>query len=651
MMERLLIFISEKKQVPVFINMMNGISYQDKHITAVLDSEIDIAGMPVKENVTYKTFSDYETGGHNIKICAEDARVLIKNWGNLKVKENLSFNDLTLYKGVSLWQVYDNAALLYYFTDLIYFIKIVSMIIEVEKPQQVIVLGSKFNKVCPIFLNIAKQKNILTRFYNARRQITLRLPGAQNAFAKSRFFGAFEIVIYFPFAFYNFGIFLKNSFNTLYGKIYNFKINPYKDRLKKVLFFTTNKKQLDSVIPLVKELQKDTATSVLLVDWYGRYGNTLSVLKGDKLFHKVFDGYSTFGINKIIWRVNKIFLENWHLIEDSALFKESLKYDTILLWDTVKPYLKELFLRHFCKITGIYEAVERLFNIETPKIIIVTNEREFNARICAIAARRKKIRSIGLIREMFADLPDRDPPLYTDKEIVDGKYSYELLLKRGISPDKLIISANPRWDELFFKKEHPQKEAICDKLNINSDKKLIVLTTTFLSPYMRKEEYKKLIKNVCAALKGDFLCHLVIKLHPADNNGNLAYAVCRETGIENVTIIRDIDIFDLISASTLLITSYSTAGLEAIMMDKPVMAVNLSMVRPEMSPFVSAGVAVGVYKEEALAGALKDILENRQLQEKLKIARQRFIPEYIQNFDGRAARTIAGIIINLLREK
>ncbi|MFC1674588.1 CDP-glycerol glycerophosphotransferase family protein [Candidatus Omnitrophota bacterium] len=647
--EKLLIFVSTQKELPELTRILD--KKPQERITVVLAPDIDRERLPAKQNISYKRLNDYEGDKENLNLCSREASSLIKRWQGLQVNQEFNFDQLTLYKGVSLWQVHAHSMLMYYFIDLFHYIRISSAVIEVEDPRQVIVLGSKTELLAQVFLNLARQKDIPASLQSVHRQIILSLPKMQAAFEKKRTFLGVEFFIYIPAIFYNLGLFVKNTVRVIGASAYNYQRGTGKRGTKKIIFFKKLKKRLDSMIPLVKELEKDGRISVLLVDLLREYGDFLPVLRRQRLSCKVFAGYATPGINRGVWQMNNLFLERWRLLEQSRKFQESLNFDGIFLWELIRPYLKELFLRHFCKMVWVFETAKRLFDIENPGLTFVTAGRESDVRLCTLAAQKKRIRSVAILREIVSDTPEWGAPVYQDKEIVDGKYSHDILCKQGVDPDKLIICPNPRWDDFFLKRRATPGSQLFARLNIPPEKKLIVLTTTFFNPFVKYDEYQGVIRGGCLALRDLAGYHLVIKLHPADNNQRLVYSICKETGIKNVSVIKNINLPDLIAASELLITLYSTTGLEAIMLDKPLIIANLSKIRTDIVPYVSSGVAVGVYRQEDIAIAVRDILNNKSLQQRLKAAREKFIPEHIQHFDGRATKRLADMIREMIREK
>lgn len=649
---KILIFITSDKHFSKLRKIAKGIPQK---IITILGPETDIKNITpeIKEKAVLKTFDEYETPDHGPIECAREALHLIKKWGNLKVNEEKKFEDLTGLKTFFLWKICDNSMMNYYLADLIYVIKIINSILNEEKPSRIILIGSKFDSHAAVFFEIAKQNQIEVTWGITDRTIRISLPVFTTFSERSFFFKKLEIRLYFPLEPYILALFLNNIIKGFWGRIYNLRIKKEDSKkFRNILFYSNNKKQLDSVIPLVRELQKDSKNRVLDIDWFWKSEDAIDSLKKEKVPHGVFDGYLTWKINKTIWKKSKYFLNNWRLIEKNIPFQRSFKFEEFFVWNLVSGYLRKLFLRHFVRMSIFFDIAEEIVSVEKPGIIVVTNEREYIARLCILAGRFKGIPSLELQRGAFDDgEPEREGPLYTDKMIVDGEFGKQALVKRGIESDKLIVAGNPRYDSVIERKNHFSRERICRKLSIESDKKIIVLTTTFISYCEKLNEKRKLLRGIFAAMKNFSDCHLVVKIHPSELNDKVQQSIKQEIKIKNISIIKDIDLWELIYACDLFITSNSTTGSEAILMDKSLIFINLSRIQPDMAPYARSGAAIGVYNEKDFEGAIRDALNDEIINKKLEINRKKFIKQHFFRVDGRATARAADIIIEMIEQR
>ena len=97
-----------------------------------------------------------------------------------------------------------------------------------------------------------------------------------------------------------------------------------------------------------------------------------------------------------------------------------------------------------------------------------------------------------------------------------------------------------------------------------------------------------------------------------------------------------------------MITISSTTGLEALIMKKPLITVNFSG-KPDAMPYAESGAAIGVYKPEDVRPAIKSVLENKDVREKLAKKAKLFIYEQCYKMDGKASERIVDLIKEITR--
>ena len=108
---------------------------------------------------------------------------------------------------------------------------------------------------------------------------------------------------------------------------------------------------------------------------------------------------------------------------------------------------------------------------------------------------------------------------------------------------------------------------------------------------------------------------------------------------------QDVNLAELLSACDLFISVHSTVVIDAMVLEKPVMLINI--VKCPI-PYVELGGAYAVYKiEDIKEGIIKGLYDNN-LKKKLARGRKRFLEEYLYKLDGKASDRILNIINSLL---
>ncbi len=143
---------------------------------------------------------------------------------------------------------------------------------------------------------------------------------------------------------------------------------------------------------------------------------------------------------------------------------------------------------------------------------------------------------------------------------------------------------------------------------------------------------------VSKAMEGIPNTTLVIKVHPAEEIDWYKSMVRNDA-----VFIKDMDIQELVRASDLVLTDLSTVGLEAMMLGKPVITINLTG-KTDIMPYATSGAAVGVYAESDLPGAITSSLDGK-VEKANEISS--FLDGYVGHRDGKSAKRVAELIEKL----
>jgi UDP-N-acetylglucosamine 2-epimerase len=136
--------------------------------------------------------------------------------------------------------------------------------------------------------------------------------------------------------------------------------------------------------------------------------------------------------------------------------------------------------------------------------------------------------------------------------------------------------------------------------------------------------------------------HLAIKTHPAETPEVYDAAV---RGLEHVRVLpASAALAPLLAASRAVVTVNSTVALDAAVLGLPALVAGLPN---NLSPFVEAGVMVGVSPEDA-ADALRRILYDQKFRHQLNIRRQYYLSRFQIRSDGQAAERTADAVLRLV---
>jgi len=233
------------------------------------------------------------------------------------------------------------------------------------------------------------------------------------------------------------------------------------------------------------------------------------------------------------------------------------------------------------------------------------------------------------------------------KMAVFGDATKELFVSEGISPGRIVVTGNPKFDQLFYAKGSDCKSRVCRRYGISEDKDIILLLTGYFVEFglWTPGQRKQFIMAVCKATSKLPQSKLIIKLHPVVEREADYQEIVKDLP-EPPVICQNVPLWELLHACSMAVTIFSTTGLEAMAAGKPLMIVNFF---GDVEPFDETSGAVVVRKESDLLPALETILYNG-LSEKMKEKASRFVHRHAYVQDGKAAKRIADLIVQMATE-
>jgi len=308
---------------------------------------------------------------------------------------------------------------------------------------------------------------------------------------------------------------------------------------------------------------------------------------------------------------------------------------------------KEDVINYAYRAIAIIIICEHIIEKMNLKSIVVAPTSEIFDYVIIEIAKKHKIPSFSIIPGMADANPFFVNWFKTDKICVYGEHALEQLTKVGYDEKRICVTGNPKYDFLKNMDSSKSKLMFEQELKIDSKKKLVVVG---MSRWHENDEnwMSDLIKfcNI-----NNF--EIVIKIHPlyktvSKYSENKIKTISNNCKDEKFFVIHDIEIPKLLSAADVMITDYSSIGLEAVFLGKPLISVNLLKENWEeyTSRVEKYGASIYIENYETLEKILLEILkENKHLVE-LKKGREKVIEKYNFGNDGKAAERIFNILIN-----
>jgi hypothetical protein len=280
-------------------------------------------------------------------------------------------------------------------------------------------------------------------------------------------------------------------------------------------------------------------------------------------------------------------------------------------------------------------GLKEMLDTEMPDLLVFSDEQSALGKLYALIAKSRRIPFLclpDLSDQLLQNLPILEP----EKESrygVFGRGVQKALRRQGLAVRRFIQIGSPLADAYCANDSQLTKEEILVRLNLKKNKGLFLFTMQNSLP-----ENEPILQALILAMRAFPNNYLIVRPHPVGGHERGCYALVKAGGVNNVIVSKRFNINDLISASEMVIVVYSLSGFLAIIKNKPLISINLSPF-PDNMPYAEYGAALGVYNVEDIPQAMKNVLHNRSVRNKLRAGRKRLLRDYpARNLDIAKAR-------------
>jgi len=326
--------------------------------------------------------------------------------------------------------------------------------------------------------------------------------------------------------------------------------------------------------------------------------------------------------------------------------------------------IRFIFKKIFPVILVNSRRLDLLFKLEDVRAVITGTDTAVFEKFLVSCARKHGIPSVlvqhGGYNHGFSIRNRGVDFRFSDYNALFGERDKNEILKHNPPPrnsrGELIVTGAPRFDVYRRPRDSSWFQELRRKIGIGPEEKVILYADLKMAPgeniypiHHTLPEYFAMLEAVfygCAKAKGELF--LVVKSFEPYLEGRYFDAgifgkIAGKYGLTRYRVIARPPIQELLPLADAVVVSWSTVGIEAIVCDKPLIAVNLRD-HPDMMPYVSDGVALGVYETAQMPEALNACLYDDQTRQRLARKREELGDYYSFNRDGRATERVFELI-------
>ncbi len=627
-----LIFLAEMHQIPKLMRFAgNG------DIAVSLKQEV--SDVLRARKIKFRSLDDYP------KPSEDDALKWMKEWP-LKRLDGKTFIDYFVHERLSLWWLMENW--LYYSSayfdpvrDVLLSLQTIETILDKEKPDEIAFaddgkINSEILKLFTGYKMKAIPMGLFRALYNLKRRARVFLIGG----------------------FIDLGFFLRRFLWSI--------MKPFRrDGKGKILLISTYAWGLAKsksgpytrydpfIDPIISELRTDVMSVNIPV---GRLLGLKQMI--DNLNHpgyRILENYYSKGAKNKYKAAVKSISGAWAWLKADKNFSSSFEYRSKNIWPLVEKQFSAYFSSRLEGHIRDAELIREMLKAERPEIVVYPGETSEFGRSLFHLCNVNKIPSVGIQHGIFnkylacthlkgesrvGAAGPHNCPIPT-KTLVYGP-KYKRMLESGNYPKgSVAVTGSQRFDRIVSGRNIFDKNETCKKFGLDSKKSIVALVT---SPIPQGDTEVMTGAIIESAKKMN--AQLIIKLHPSESFSVYRSIVSRSGG---TAIVRDVDLYEVLNACDIAITHLSTAAIEAMLFDKPVIMLNLTG-KPDRVDYAKSGAAFGVYRKKELLPAMRKLLRNERFYAGRKKLIRAFVFDNAFRADGASAKRMAEII-NGLRNK
>ena len=327
-------------------------------------------------------------------------------------------------------------------------------------------------------------------------------------------------------------------------------------------------------------------------------------------------------------------LQNYRSRRSTKRFQSIFEWKGMNLWELVADQvdfafeiLLPLMPNHVAFCRSVLDTVE-------PDIsVIATAPRSYALGNMAVLCKLRGIPLLEVQHGLFNPL--HDPfvqPLLFDRIACGGPHWRRKFVERGATLDAIVVTGWPNYDEYTN----------VDTGGTNAEARTIL----YLGQGELSESGIRVLKRI-SSLLDETGATLLIKPHPVEDARQYSLKLPKHSRIG--VLEPRAKLRDCLGRSDVVITYDSTGGIEAVLLGKRLLCLNLDHVGSAFRDmYVESGVAEEIVNLDQLEEWIRNMNEMETAKD-LRLARSKFISDMVYLVDGKASSRIVDLIHEMIR--
>jgi CDP-glycerol:poly(glycerophosphate) glycerophosphotransferase len=376
-----------------------------------------------------------------------------------------------------------------------------------------------------------------------------------------------------------------------------------------------------------------------LTEWL-RFGSP-----GDPFVHV--NRYSDARVHREVRRATAMIRQGWERLRRSPALADAFSHRGVAFADLALADLAGTMLLQLPWAVRCYEEMAAALVSVRPAVVCLYAESSGWGRAAVAACRAAGVPTVaiqhGIVYPKYYSYrhaaDEKDSPV-PDATALFGASARRLLIHLGHPrPQSLVLTGSPRFDELQERALSCDRAALRARLGASEGQPLVVVASRFRAIRDTHSAIGSAFPSLVAAVRV-LGVRCLVKPHPAESHGEYLAAI----GLADPAIVvlsPAADLLDLLIAADALVTVESLSAVEALVVGRPVVILNMPT---HLGALVDAGVALGVDAGNDPTEVLHRALMDADTRNALQHARALYLDELALGVDGQATRRIVDLL-------
>jgi hypothetical protein len=358
--------------------------------------------------------------------------------------------------------------------------------------------------------------------------------------------------------------------------------------------------------------------------------------------------YTTRAVVREVARGTREVRRAWRALRESPGLAEAFAHRGVPFADLSRADFARTMLLQLPWAIRCYEEMAAVLAAVRPAVVCLYAESSGWGRAAIAACRAHGVPTVALQHGIvypkyysYRHDPDEQDCPRPDRTAIFGEAAGRLLRDLGgYAPLSLVPTGSPKFDDLVRGARERDRGALRARLGVGPGERLLAVASRFQAIRRTHQAIGPVFAAFVRAVESLPGVHAVVKPHPAEPAG--AYdAVLAAERSTRVRVLPGVDLVDLLHAADALVTVESLSAVEALVLGRPVVVLNMPTHLRELT---EQGVAVGVAASDDPISALRAVLFEPETVERLRAARGRYLSDFAMGVDGRATERIAALV-------